>query len=110
MERYRAWADRLAPGRIVFAGRQDEIENYYAAADLIALMSIQEAFGNVVLEALAAGLPVLVNREVGAAELLKGALLDGIVDRLDEPRSWKQNFFGCWTKRTMRRSRKRLGR
>ena len=86
MERYRAWADRLAPGRIVFAGRQDEIENYYAAADLIALMSIQEAFGNVVLEALAAGLPVLVNREVGAAELLKGALLDGIVDRLDEPR------------------------
>ena len=86
MERYRAWADTLAPGRIIFAGRQHEIENYYAAADLIALMSIQEAFGNVVLEALAAGLPVLVSREVGAAELLKGALLDGIVDRPDEPR------------------------
>jgi UDP-glucose:(heptosyl)LPS alpha-1,3-glucosyltransferase len=86
MERYRAWADTLAPGRIIFAGRQHEIENYYAAADVIALMSIQEAFGNVVLEALAAGLPVLVSREVGAAELLKGALLDGIVDRPDEPR------------------------
>jgi UDP-glucose:(heptosyl)LPS alpha-1,3-glucosyltransferase len=86
MERYRGWADTLAPGRIIFAGRQHEIENYYAAADLIALMSIQEAFGNVVLEALAAGLPVLVSREVGAAELLKGALLDGIVDRPDEPR------------------------
>ena len=86
MGRYRAWADTLAPGRIVFAGRQDEIENYYAAADLVALMSIQEAFGNVVLEALAAGLPVLVSRDVGAAELLQGALLDGIVERPDEPR------------------------
>ena len=83
---YRAWADAVAPGRIVFAGRQDAIEHYYAAADLVALTSIQEAFGNVVLEALAAGLPVLVSREVGAAELLKGALLDGIVARLDEPR------------------------
>ncbi len=82
---YRAWADAVAPGRIVFAGRQDEIENYYAAADLVALMSIQEAFGNVVLEALAAGLPVLVSRDVGAAEVLKGTLLDGIVDRPDQP-------------------------
>jgi UDP-glucose:(heptosyl)LPS alpha-1,3-glucosyltransferase len=85
MGRYRAWADTLAPGRIVFAGRQDEIEDYYAAADLVALMSIQEAFGNVVLEALAAGLPVLVSRDVGAAEVLKGTLLDGIVDRPDQP-------------------------
>jgi len=70
--RYRAWADSFAPGRIIFTGRQDDVENYYAAADLVALLSFQEAFGNVVLEGLAAGLPVIVSREVGASEILTG--------------------------------------
>lgn len=84
--RYRAWGEAVAPGRIVFAGRQDDIENYYAAGDLVVLPSLQEAFGNVVLEGLAAGLPVIVTRDVGAAEVLKGALLEGIVGQPDEPR------------------------
>ena len=81
--RYRAWADAIAPGRIVFAGRQDEIESYYGAADVVALPALQEAFGNVVLEALASALPVLVSRDVGAAEVLSGSLACGIVDRPD---------------------------
>jgi UDP-glucose:(heptosyl)LPS alpha-1,3-glucosyltransferase len=80
IERYQARAAAQAPGRIVFAGRQGAVENYYAAADLVALPSLQEAFGNVVLEALATGLPVLVSREVGAAEILRGALARGVVD------------------------------
>jgi len=83
--RYRTWADSIAPGRIVFAGRQDQIENYYGAADVVALPSLQEAFGNVVLEALASGLPVVVSRAVGAAEILSGSLAEGIVDRPDDP-------------------------
>lgn len=80
LRRYQARADAIAPGRIIFAGRQDDIENYYAAADVVALPSLQEAFGNVVLEALAAGLPVLVSRVVGAAEIISGFLSEGIVD------------------------------
>jgi glycosyltransferase involved in cell wall biosynthesis len=43
----------MRPGRILFTGRQEDIENYYAAADVVALPALQEAFGNVVLEALA---------------------------------------------------------
>ena len=82
--RYRSWADAVAPGRIVFAGRQDEIEKYYGAADVAALPSLQEAFGNVVVEALASGLPVLVSRAVGAAEILSGSLAGGIVERPDD--------------------------
>src|SRR5690606_37606075 len=78
--RYRARADAVAPGRIVFAGRQDDIEKYYAAADVLALPSLQEAFGNVVLEALASGLPVVVSREAGAAEILRDPLSEGILD------------------------------
>jgi len=85
MAQYKARAEALAPGRVVFAGRQEDVENYYAAADVVALVSLQEAFGNVVLEALAAGLPVLVSCEVGAAEMLKGDLLDGVVEEPDDP-------------------------
>jgi UDP-glucose:(heptosyl)LPS alpha-1,3-glucosyltransferase len=82
---YRAWSDSVAPGNIIFAGRRDDIEKFYAAADLAALPSVQEAFGNIVLEALASGLPVLVSRDVGAAEVLTGALAKGIVERPDDP-------------------------
>jgi UDP-glucose:(heptosyl)LPS alpha-1,3-glucosyltransferase len=82
--RYRTWAESVAPGRIVFAGRQDQIENYYGAADVVALPSLQEAFGNVVLEALASGLPVLVTRAVGAAEILCGGLAGGIVEQPED--------------------------
>jgi len=80
---YRRWADSVAPGRILFAGAQEQVEKYYGAADVLALPSLQEAFGNVVLEALASGVPVLVSRCVGAAELLTGALAGGIVERPD---------------------------
>jgi UDP-glucose:(heptosyl)LPS alpha-1,3-glucosyltransferase len=89
IERYQDWAEAVAPGRIVFAGRREDIENYYAAADLVALPALQEAFGNVVLEALASGLPVLVSRDVGAAEVLHGPLALGIVDRADDPEELK---------------------
>jgi UDP-glucose:(heptosyl)LPS alpha-1,3-glucosyltransferase len=78
--RYQSQAKRIGGERIIFAGRRDEVENYYAAADVVTLPSIQEAFGNVVLEALASGLPVVVSRGVGAAELLTGSLAAGVVN------------------------------
>lgn len=81
---YRSWAQSVAPGRIIFAGRQDAIEKYYGAADLVALPALQEAFGNVVLEALASGVPVLLSKEVGAAALLTGGLAAGIVEGSDD--------------------------
>jgi UDP-glucose:(heptosyl)LPS alpha-1,3-glucosyltransferase len=84
MRDYKTWATKQAPGRIIFVGRQDKVERFYGAADLVALPSIQEAFGNVILEALASGLPVVVSRAVGAAELLKGSLAEGIIDKPEE--------------------------
>jgi UDP-glucose:(heptosyl)LPS alpha-1,3-glucosyltransferase len=79
--RYRSRAERAAPGKIIFAERQSDIEDFYGAADVVALPSVQEAFGNVVLEALSSGLPVLVSRAAGAAEILRGQLIAGIVER-----------------------------
>ena len=86
IDRYRAWANSVAPGRVRFAGHQANPEAYYGAADLLALPSLQEAFGNVVLEALAAGLPVAISRNVGAAELLTGQLLEGIIEQPENRR------------------------
>jgi UDP-glucose:(heptosyl)LPS alpha-1,3-glucosyltransferase len=85
LERYRSWALTQGQGRIILTGRQDNIEEYYGAADLLALPSYQEAFGNVILEALASGVPVLTTKAVGAAELLMGELKDGILLRPDDP-------------------------
>jgi len=77
--RYASWAEKAAPGRIAFAGRQAAVEDFYAAADLLLLPAYQEAFGNVVLEALASGIPVVASRTVGAVEVLTGPLREGIL-------------------------------
>lgn len=81
--RYRARAEGVAGERIRFTGFQEDVENYYAAADVVALPALQEAFGNVVLEALASGVAVLISCDVGAAELLTGTLTDGVVEHPD---------------------------
>jgi UDP-glucose:(heptosyl)LPS alpha-1,3-glucosyltransferase len=90
--RYHSWANRIAPGRILFAGRRQDVENYYAAADVVVLPALQEAFGNVVIEGLASGLPVLVSRDVGAAEILHGQLAQGIVNRIDDPKELEEKL------------------
>jgi len=83
--RYRSRIERTADGRVTFAGPQANIEDYYGAADLVALPAFQEAFGNVVLEALASGLPVVVTKTVGAAEILTGSMEQGILHAPDDP-------------------------
>jgi UDP-glucose:(heptosyl)LPS alpha-1,3-glucosyltransferase len=90
--RYQSWANSIAPGRILFAGRRSDVENYYAAADVVVLPALQEAFGNVVVEGLACGLPVLVSRHVGAAEILQGRLAQGIVNQVDDPKEWEEKL------------------
>ena len=82
---YKSWAQSVASDRIVFVGRQDDIENYYASADLLALPALQEAFGNVVLESLASGVAVVVSREVGAGAVLNGRLRQGVVENASDP-------------------------
>ncbi len=60
----------------IFAGvqRDEALARHYASADLFPFPSLSETFGNVILEALAAGLPVVAYAEGAARE----HLIDGV--------------------------------
>jgi glycosyltransferase involved in cell wall biosynthesis len=47
-----------------------DLIDLYSSADVFCLPSIDEGFGMVVLEAMASGLPVMVSRNVGAADIV----------------------------------------
>jgi UDP-glucose:(heptosyl)LPS alpha-1,3-glucosyltransferase len=55
--------------RVLFPGRTSRVEEYYAAADIFALPTLHDAFPNVVMEAMAASLPVLSTRFAGTSEI-----------------------------------------
>lgn len=71
LARYKQLANRLGIAhRVHFTGRQDEVRSYYWAADALIHPALYEPYGLVVLEAMAAGLPVLASRQCGAAQSL----------------------------------------
>jgi UDP-glucose:(heptosyl)LPS alpha-1,3-glucosyltransferase len=76
---YRRQAGTLG-GRVRVTGPRPDVDAVLAVADVACLPSRQEAFGNVVLEACAAGVPVVTTRRAGAAELLAGPLAALVID------------------------------
>jgi len=67
-------------GRVLVLGPRLDVDALLAGADVACVPSRQEAFGNVVLEAAAAGVPVVMSAAVGAAELWAGEQSDLIVE------------------------------
>lgn len=56
-------------GRVILAGSQREVCDFYARADFFVLSSLIEGFPNVILEAMAMGLPVIATNVAGVKEL-----------------------------------------
>jgi len=67
-------------GRVVLHGATSEVAGLYAAADVFALPTKYEAWGLVIVEAMACGLPVLTTRLAGAAVTVRHGETGYLVD------------------------------
>lgn len=80
----RRWMEKRMPDA-VFTGKKinKDLSRIYASCDIFLFPSITETFGNVVLEALASGLPVVAAAKGGPA----GIVVDGETGFLVEPKN-----------------------
>ncbi|OQY01684.1 MAG: hypothetical protein B6I26_03555 [Desulfobacteraceae bacterium 4572_130] len=65
--------------RVIFAGVSRNIEEYYPASDVFVLPSYLDAFGIVVLEAMASGLPVIISDGAGASDVVEHGITGYII-------------------------------
>ncbi len=79
--------DSIRKQRVIFCGPQKHIEQYYAAADAFVFPTIYEPFGNVHLEALAAGLPVITTINSGAAEIIENGKSGFVVSEPEDTKA-----------------------
>lgn len=78
---HRALAARLGLGaRVAWLGPRPDVERWYAAADALALPAWYEPFGNVHLEALACGVPVVTSTRAGGREVVQPDVTGAIVE------------------------------
>ncbi len=68
---YRSLAASLGVAdKVLFLGRVADMPPLYRAADILVLPTTYDPFGNVHLEALACGLPVITTKQAGGAEVV----------------------------------------
>jgi UDP-glucose:(heptosyl)LPS alpha-1,3-glucosyltransferase len=78
-EPYQRLAQRLSCAeQVSFRDESKQVQGWFAAADVFCLPSFYDSFGMVVLEAMTAGLPVVISQYCGVAELLHPGV-DGFV-------------------------------
>lgn len=70
--------------RVSFRPAVATVEQYYRAADLFFLPTPYDAFGMVISEAMACGIPVITSRQAGASELITDGVSGFVVDRHDD--------------------------
>ena len=76
---YRRMSRQLGdPRRVLFYPPTSDIRQFYAASDVFLFPTVYDAFGMVISEAMAAGLPIVTTRQAGAAELVSHGV-DGLV-------------------------------
>jgi len=70
--------------RVIFCGPRKEIYKYYASADVFVFPTLYEPFGNVHLEALASGLPIITTKRSGASEIIENGKHGFVVNEPDD--------------------------
>lgn len=76
-----------------------EMKDLFSRANMILMPSREEAFGMIGLEAISAGIPVLVSSRSGLAEVLKHLSLVGancVVDS-EDPKLWSEKIRSSWS-------------
>ncbi|MDR2884197.1 MAG: glycosyltransferase family 4 protein [Deferribacteraceae bacterium] len=82
---YKALATELGiADSVIFAPAISDVQRYYNACDIFVLPAHIEEFGRSVAEAMYCGLPVIVSRWAGAADILEGESRNYILDELDQ--------------------------
>jgi glycosyltransferase involved in cell wall biosynthesis len=76
-------SEKSLNGRVSLLPPRKDIEFYYAAADIYAGPSLQDAYAMPAAEAMACGLPVIVSASTGVSEIVTNGV-DGLI--LDDPR------------------------
>ena len=70
---------------VIFLGLVgNKLREYYFASDLFLFPTRHDAFGLVVAEAMAAGLPVITSKFAGVSEIIKNGKEGIVLDNLDE--------------------------
>jgi len=83
-ETYRRLEARLGlSGAVTWIAPRPDVERLYAAADAVALPARYEPFGNVHLEALASGIPVLTSSIAGGAEVVSDGVSGAVTASLE---------------------------
>jgi L-malate glycosyltransferase len=77
-------AAKLPAGSVTCAGWRDDIAACYAAMDLFVQPSLSEAFSQVIVEAMGAGLPVIATDVGGANEVIDSGV-NGVLIQPNEP-------------------------
>ncbi len=57
--------------QVTFWGKQNNVEKFYAAADFFVLPTLYDPFPSVALEAMASGLPIVITKTCGVAEVIR---------------------------------------
>jgi glycosyltransferase involved in cell wall biosynthesis len=99
--------ERGVSDRVVFVESTDNIEDYYRAADIFALPTAREGLPNVLLEAMASGVPPVITRLTGVTDWIVDSGVTGVLVPAADSREFESAI--GWLLRS-REVRQQMGR
>ncbi len=95
-------ASKFPPGQIVFAGWRNDVSACLNAMDIFVQPSLSEAFSQVLIEAMGAGLPVIATDVGGASEVIDSGT-NGILIKPDDVAAIKRESVRLYQDQSFRR-------